>query len=43
MLEPFQTEITKEILNEDKDGIFIDVGCQLGYYSSLSIIKYKNN
>tara|TARA_Y100000991_G_C21973257_1_gene350715 strand:- start:3082 stop:3825 length:744 start_codon:yes stop_codon:yes gene_type:complete len=34
--EPFQTEITKEILNENKDGLFIDVGCQLGYYSSLS-------
>jgi hypothetical protein len=28
--------LTKEILNEDKDGLFVDVGCQLGYYSVLS-------
>ena len=34
--EPFQTELTKEILEEDKDGLFVDVGCQLGYYSVLS-------
>ena len=34
--EPFQTEITAEILKEDKNGIFIDVGCQLGYYSTLA-------
>lgn len=34
--EPFQTEITTEILKEDKDGLFIDVGCHLGYYSTLA-------
>lgn len=36
MLGTFQTELTKEILEEDKDGLFVDVGCQLGYYSVLS-------
>lgn len=34
--EPFQTEITSEILKEDNDGLFIDVGCHFGYYSTLA-------
>lgn len=33
--EPFQTEITKEILKTGKD-IFIDIGHHLGYYSLLA-------
>tara|TARA_Y100000385_G_scaffold285332_2_gene345064 strand:- start:1925 stop:2686 length:762 start_codon:yes stop_codon:yes gene_type:complete len=36
--EPYQTELTIEILNEDKDGLFVDIGCQLGYYSIISSI-----
>ena len=36
--EPFQTEITAEILKNKPNGIFIDVGCQLGYYSILSSV-----
>lgn len=33
--EPFQTELTKEIMELEPNGIFIDVGCHLGYYSVL--------
>ena len=33
--EPYQTEITKEIL-KDGNNIFIDIGCHLGYYSLLA-------
>jgi len=36
--EPFQTEITKEILETNPDGIFIDIGCHLGYYSVLASV-----
>lgn len=34
--EPYQTELTIEILNEDKEGLFVDIGCHLGYYSTIS-------
>jgi hypothetical protein len=49
--EPYQTEITKEILKEGNN-VFIDIGCHLGYYSLLaaslnntvySIDSNKNN
>ena len=33
--EPFQTEITTEIL-KSTNGIFVDVGCHIGYYSILA-------
>ena len=36
--EPFQTEITTEILKNRPKGVFMDIGCQLGYYSILSSI-----
>ncbi len=36
--EPFQTEITREILLENPNGTFIDMGCQLGYYSMLAAV-----
>lgn len=39
--EPFQTEITNEIL-KDGNHIFIDVGSHLGYYSLLASL-YNNN
>ena len=35
--EPYQTEITKEIL-KDGNNIFIDIGSHLGYYSLLSLV-----
>jgi len=39
--EPFQTEITKEIL-KNGNNLFIDIGCHIGYYSILGSI-YNNN
>lgn len=39
--EPFQTEITKEIL-KDGNNVFIDIGTQLGWYSILSSV-YNNH
>ena len=38
--EPFQTEITTEIFKK-YDGIFIDVGSHLGYYSILASVMNK--
>lgn len=38
--EPFQTEITKELL-KNGNNIFIDIGCHLGYYSLLAS-SYNN-
>ncbi len=38
--EPYQTEITKEILKDGKN-IFIDIGAHLGYYSLLASV-YDN-
>ena len=40
--EPFQTEITTEILKNNLNGTYIDIGCQLGYYSILSSIIGNN-
>jgi hypothetical protein len=34
--EPFQTEITREILTEKTEGVFLDLGCHIGYYSILA-------
>ncbi len=39
--EPYQTEITKEIL-KNGNNIFIDIGSHLGYYSLLASV-YNNN
>jgi hypothetical protein len=39
--EPYQTEITKEIL-KDGDNIFLDVGGHIGYYSLLAS-QYNND
>ena len=33
--EPFQTEITKELLKDGKN-VFVDVGSHIGYYSLLA-------
>ena len=38
--EPYQTEITKEIL-KNGNNVFIDVGTHLGYYSLLASV-YNN-
>ena len=38
--EPFQTELTTEIL-KSTDGVFVDIGCHIGYYSILSSLLGK--
>lgn len=38
--EPFQTELTTEILNIT-DGCFVDIGCHVGYYTVLSSLLGK--
>lgn len=40
--EPFQTEITTEIL-KSMDGIFVDIGCHIGYYSILASLLGKKS
>ena len=40
--EPFQTEITTEIL-KSTNGIFVDVGCHIGYYSILASLLGKKS
>lgn len=38
--EPYQTEITNEILKK-YNGIFVDIGCHIGYYSILASLLGK--